>query len=86
MARTGCKSRGRGKVKASSRDNVARHNGVGERKWFWGADIQVAASQDVQVYRNSVTVRPEGCGIVLIDQSRAMESGQKYRNSKQYGA
>ena len=64
------------------RDNVARHNGVGERKWFWGADIQVAASQDVQVYRNSVTVRPEGCGIVLIDQSRAMESGQKYKTRR----
>jgi hypothetical protein len=36
----------------------------------------------VQVYRNSVTVRPEGCGIVLIDQSRAMESGQKYKTRR----
>ena len=61
------------------RDNVVRHNGVGERSWFWGADILLAASQDVQVYRNTVTVSPEGCGIVLIDQSRAMESGKKYK-------
>jgi hypothetical protein len=61
------------------RDNVVRHNGVGERSWFWGAEILVAASQDVQVYRNAVTVSPEGCGIVLIDQSRAMESGKKYK-------
>jgi parallel beta-helix repeat protein len=55
------------------RNNVVRHNGLGERRWFWGADILVAASEDVEAHNNIVTVRSEGCGIVLIDQSRPVQ-------------
>jgi Right handed beta helix region/O-Antigen ligase len=70
------------------RNNVVRHNGFGQRRWFWGADILVAASQDVEVHDNKLVVSPGGCGIVLIDQSRAIqrvengrviEGGGKYK-------
>jgi parallel beta-helix repeat protein len=60
------------------RDNVVRHNGIGST-WFWGADILIAASQDVEVYGNTLTVSPGGCGIMLIDQGRPTESGGKYK-------
>ena len=46
--------------KATIRDNAVSHNGIDDRSWFWGADILIAASQDVQVYRNVVTVSPGG--------------------------
>jgi Right handed beta helix region len=65
--------------KAIIRDNVLRHNGFGHRKWFWGPEILVAASQDVEVYGNALTVAVGGCGIVLVDQSRSMKNGEKYK-------
>jgi parallel beta-helix repeat protein len=52
------------------RNNTLRHNGVAGQGWLWGADIVISASQDVEVFGNDVTVRPDGCGAVLIDQSR----------------
>jgi hypothetical protein len=52
------------------RDNIVRHNGIAETEWFWGSDIIVSASQDVEVYRNTLTVSPDKCGIMLIDQGR----------------
>jgi parallel beta-helix repeat protein len=61
------------------RSNVVKHNGIGRRVWFWGADILVAASQDVEVSDNTLTVSPEGCGIVLIDQGRQRTDGRKYK-------
>jgi parallel beta-helix repeat protein len=61
------------------RDNVVKHNGVGRRGWFWGADILVAASQNVEVLDNTLTVSPTGCGIILIDQSRPKPNGEKYK-------
>jgi hypothetical protein len=64
------------------RNNIVRHNGIGDRTWFWGADILVAASQDVDVYGNEVTVSAGACGIMLIDQGRAMETGGKYKTRK----
>jgi hypothetical protein len=60
------------------RDNVARHNGI-DRDWFWGADILLSASQDVEVYGNTLTVRPGGCGIMLIDQGRTTDNGEIYK-------
>jgi hypothetical protein len=70
------------------RDNIVRNNGSGHRKWFWGADIQIAASQDVDVHGNKVSVSAGGCGIVLIDQSRRLEGGgygkYKTRNNNVY--
>lgn len=64
---------------ATIRDNVVKHNGVGRRVWFWGADILVAASQNVEIYDNTIAVSPKGCGIVLIDQSRQKTNGEKYK-------
>jgi parallel beta-helix repeat protein len=61
------------------RDNVVKHNGIGRRGWFWGADILVAASQNVEVRDNTLTVSPTGCGIILIDQSRQKPNGEKYK-------
>jgi hypothetical protein len=60
------------------RKNVLRHNSRG-RGWFWDADILIAASQDVKVIENSVTVGPETCGIMLIDQGRRSEKGATYK-------
>jgi hypothetical protein len=52
------------------RDNILRHTGIAETEWFWGSDILIAASQDVEVYGNTLTVSPGKCGIILIDQGR----------------
>jgi hypothetical protein len=64
---------------AAIRNNIVRHNGNGHRKWLWGPDILVAASQDVEVYGNVVTVSAGGCGIMLIDQGRPMKGGGTYK-------
>jgi hypothetical protein len=60
------------------RRNVLRHNGRG-RGWFWDADILVAASQDVEVTGNTLTVGAGTCGIMLIDQGRRSEQGALYK-------
>jgi parallel beta-helix repeat protein len=65
--------------KAVIRKNTVRHNGIDNRKFFWGSDIVVAASQDVEVTDNKVTVAPGACGIVLIDQGRRNDAGQEYK-------
>jgi hypothetical protein len=52
------------------RKNTVRHNGRPPYAWVWGADIQIAASEDVEVYDNDVTVNAGGTAIVLIDQGR----------------
>jgi parallel beta-helix repeat protein len=69
------------------RNNVLRNNGGGKRHWFWGADISIAASRDVEVTGNKVTVAPDGCGIMLIDQGRRSEQGAIYktRNNTVHG-
>jgi len=66
------------------RNNVVRHNGIADKVWFWGDDILIAASQDDEVYGNTLTVGPSKCGIMLIDQSRPIEGGGRYktRNNK----
>lgn len=73
--------------RAVIRNNVVRHNGIGGRIWFWGAEILIAASQDVEVLGNTLTVSTGGCGIVLIDQGRPIEGGGKYktRNNSVHG-
>lgn len=65
--------------KAEIRHNVVRHNGTAKRKWFWGSDIVVAASQDVRVTDNVVEVAPGGCAIMLLDQGRRAEDGREYK-------
>jgi Right handed beta helix region len=67
--------------KAVIRNNVVRHNGRGHRGWFWRAEIGVAASQDVEVNNNTLTIAAGGCGIVLIDQGRRTKDNGKYKTS-----
>lgn len=57
------------------RNNIVLLNGTGKggqqgSAWVWGAGIQIAASEGVQVYGNSVTVGEGSAGIVLVDQGR----------------
>jgi pectate lyase len=60
------------------RHNTIRHNALGDHHgWFWDADIIIAGSQGVKVYKNTLTVSPEKCGIMLIDQSRPFEGHLK---------
>jgi hypothetical protein len=68
------------------RNNIVRHNGGGGKTWFWGNNILVAASQNVEVYGNTLTADVGKCGIVLVDQGRPMKSGGTYktRNNKVY--
>lgn len=65
--------------KAAIRRNIVRHNGLGGRGWFWEADIVLAASQDVEVSDNILTVAPGRCGIMLIDQGRQRDDGKRYK-------
>ena len=65
--------------RAIIRNNVVRHNGISHRKWFWGADITIAASETVTVEKNDLTVSPGGCGIILVDQSRRIKGDGKYK-------
>lgn len=65
--------------KAVIRNNVLRRNGLGDRGWFWGADIVLAASQDVEVSGNTLIVAPGRCGIILIDQGRRSSDGKIYK-------
>lgn len=69
------------------RNNIVRHNGFGRKTWFWGSNILVAASQDVDVYGNTVTADAGTCGVMLVDQGRPMKSGGTYktRNDRVHG-
>ncbi|WP_162559773.1 right-handed parallel beta-helix repeat-containing protein [Methylobacterium radiodurans] len=63
------------------RRNTLRLNGDPAATWFWDADIQVAASEDVEVSDNDITVRPGGHAVVLVDQARARAQGGLYRTA-----
>jgi hypothetical protein len=65
--------------RAVIRKNVVRRNARGKRGWFWDADIVLAASQDVEVSGNTLVVAAGKCGIMLIDQGRRSNDGQKYK-------
>lgn len=62
------------------RNNVTRANGRAVNAWIWGAEIQIAASENVEVHGNSITVAPGGNGIVLIDQNRPSSRGDRYKS------
>jgi parallel beta-helix repeat protein len=66
------------------RDNILRENGMDNPGWFWGPDILIAASEDVQVYNNNITVRRGGNGIILIDQNRQKKRGEYYKTRNNY--
>ena len=69
--------------KAIIRNNTVRHNGSGRRRWFWRTEITIAASQDVDVSNNRLTVAAGGCDIVLIDQGRQTKDlGQNTRRAR----
>lgn len=67
------------------RNNTLRRNARGERKWYWNAEIQIAASEHVDVYKNTLTVSPGGGAIILIDQGRSPQGtwtkGYKTQNN-----
>jgi len=64
------------------RNNRLRENGQAALLWFWGPEIEISASQDVEVHGNVMTVRPEGRGIMLIDQNRERETGGFYKTQR----
>ena len=61
------------------RNNIVRHNAITNRKWFWGTDIGVAASQDVEVTGNTITAAAGGCAVMLLDQGRRSDKGSEYK-------
>jgi hypothetical protein len=68
------------------RNNILRHNGVSGYRWFWNADIQIAASEHVEVYGNDIVVNAGGRAIMLIDQGRAPQGRwyQEYQTRSNY--
>jgi parallel beta-helix repeat protein len=65
--------------KAVIRDNTLRENGLDRSRWYWGPDIQIAASEGAEVTNNRITVRPGGRAIMLIDQNRPRKDGGYYK-------
>lgn len=61
------------------RNNHLACNGLKDLGWYWGADIQIAASESVNVYNNTVATRDGGSAIVLIDQGRPRTPSLKYK-------
>jgi len=60
------------------RNNQLRHNNREESGWFWGAEILLAGSQDVEVSGNAFVIAEGICGIMLIDQGRR-DNGPLYK-------
>ncbi|NNM74067.1 right-handed parallel beta-helix repeat-containing protein [Enterovirga aerilata] len=64
---------------ATIQDNRIVENGQAKPGWYWGADIQIAASEEALVTGNEIVVRPGGRAIMLIDQNRHRLGGGYYR-------
>ena len=64
---------------AMIRDNILVQNGAVGHAWVWAAEIQVAASGNVTVIGNTMTVRPNGKAVMLIDQNRQRVDGRYYQ-------
>ncbi|MGY3446386.1 hypothetical protein ACVW17_006387 [Bradyrhizobium sp. USDA 4473] len=60
------------------RNNKLRHNGLG-KGGFWGNNLLIAASQNVDVYGNELIVSAGKCGVILVDQGRRTKSGELYK-------
>ena len=65
--------------KAEIHDNTVSENNQDGLSWFWGADIQVAASDHVDVRGNTIRVRPFGRAVMLVDQNRRRAGGGFYK-------
>jgi parallel beta-helix repeat protein len=58
---------------ATIRDNTVTGNGFGKDTWLWGSGILVAASSDVEIYRNTVTGNADGIGGIQQDREDGPE-------------
>lgn len=46
------------------RNNVSRRNGFGHDSWLWGAGIVIAASQNLEIYGNTIEGNANGIGLM----------------------
>jgi hypothetical protein len=65
--------------KAVIRRNTLRQNNQAGYSWLWGAEIQIAASEDADIYENTLIVRDSGRAVMLIDQNRWKVGGGFYK-------
>lgn len=65
--------------KAVIRNNVLWQNNQAGAPWYWGAEIQIAASEQALVHDNVLVVRESGRAIMLIDQNRWKVGGGFYK-------
>lgn len=65
--------------KAIIRNNVLTQNNQVGASWYWGAEIQIAASEEAMVHDNVLVVRDDGRAITLIDQNRWKVGGGFYK-------
>lgn len=65
--------------RAVIRRNTLRQNNQSGASWFWGAEIQIAASEYAEIYENTLVVRESGRAIMLIDQNRWKVGGGFYK-------
>lgn len=65
--------------KAVIRNNVLVQNNQEGAPWYWGAEIQIAASEGAMVHDNVLVVRESGRAIMLIDQNRWKVGGGFYK-------
>jgi len=61
------------------RGNRLRENNQAGASWFWGAEIQIAASELAEIDDNRLIVREGGRAIMLIDQNRWKVGGGYYK-------
>lgn len=65
--------------RAVIRDNQLRENNQGGSGWFWGGEIQIAASEYADIHDNRLIVRNPGRAVMLIDQNRWKVGGGFYK-------
>lgn len=65
--------------KAVIRRNTLRQNNQAGQGWVWGAEIQIAASDEADIHENTLIVRDSGRAIMLIDQNRWKVGGGFYK-------
>ncbi|RDJ24069.1 right-handed parallel beta-helix repeat-containing protein [Bosea caraganae] len=61
------------------RRNTLRQNNQAGAGWYWGAEIQIAASELADITGNTIVVRPSGRAVMLIDQNRWKVGGGFYK-------
>lgn len=65
--------------KAVIRRNTLRQNNQAGYGGLWGAEIQIAASEEADIHENILIVRESGRAIMLIDQNRWKVGGGFYK-------